>query len=293
MKTEGKNKVLTFLNYLGLSVLSLIFILPFYMLVVSSFVSEAELARRGNLILYPEQFNFDAYKLLLSGNSLIYSGYKNTIFVVLTGTVLSMLVTSTYAYAVSKKELPGRNFFNMFALITMIFSAGLIPSFLLNKSIGLLDNRWVIILPNLMSAWNMFILKNFFQEIPKSLEESAVIDGAGAVTVLFKIIIPLSLPAIATIGLFYGVGYWNAWFNAAIYLNNPAKLPIQNIMRNIVMNNDTKNLNNEMQNLVVNKPTAEALKSAVIVVSTIPIICVYPFIQKYFVKGVMVGSVKG
>lgn len=292
MKSKTRPDIFHIINYLLLIIVSLIFIIPIYTIVVSSLVGEAELARRGSFILYPQQLNWSAYKMLLNKNSLIYSGYANTLFVVSAGTACSLITSVMMAYGLSKKDMPLRNGIVFLVLVTMVFSAGMIPSFLLNKSIGLINSRWVIILPNLVSAWNMFILKNFFSALPEEIEEAAVMDGASPMKILFKIILPLSLPSIMTIGLFYAVGYWNAWFNAAIYINDIKKLPIQNIMRNIVINNDVKNVNTEFIS-PTDKPTSEALKSAVIVVSTAPILVIYPFIQKYFTKGVMVGSIKG
>lgn len=281
------------LIYALLVVMNIIFLFPFWNIIVKSVVGAEEFARRGSFLMYAEKIDWSAYKMLLSGDSIIYRGYFNTIFIVVMGTFLSMVVTAMLAYALSKKTMPGRNIFNFLIFFTMLFSGGLVPQFLLNKSLGLFDNIWVMILPNLVSAWNMFILRNFFSQIPPSLEESALIDGATPMSVLFRIVIPLSLPSIATIGLFYAVGYWNAWFNASIYINDNLKLPVQNIMRNIIIDNDIAALGAESAAHVTTKPTSEGLKSAVIIVSTIPIMLVYPYIQKYFVKGIMVGGVKG
>jgi len=174
----------------------------------------------------------------------------------------------------------------------MLVSGGLIPSFLLVKYIGLYNNVWALIVPGLISVWNMILLRNFFMQIPESLEESAILDGATPIQILIKIIIPLSVPAIATIGLFYAVAHWNDWYDAFIYITDSQKLPVQNIMRNIVIGASIADLGNEGMSDSV-KPPTETIKSAVIIISTLPILCVYPFIQKYFVKGIMVGSVKG
>ncbi len=279
-------------NNVFMFILMLIFLVPFWSVFALSFVSEAEIARRGSFILFPEQFDLTAYKILLSEGSAVWKAYGNTIFVVVVGTAVNLLLTVTLAYSISKKGMPGRSIMTMMIFITMLFSGGLIPSFLLNKYIGLIDNLWVLILPSAISAWNTFIMRNFFAELPESLEEAAHIDGASTLRVLFTIVLPISLPSIMTIGLFYAVGHWNAWFSAAIYINTKAKLPVQNVLRNMVAASSV-DVNSEMMNSAVSKPPAETMKSAMIVVTTLPILFVYPFIQKYFVKGVTVGSVKG
>lgn len=182
-------------------------------------------------------------------------------------------------------------FFLVLSFITMIFYGGLIPSYLVIKSLGLIDNVWCFILPNLMSVWNMLILRNFFYSIPESLEESALLDGATPMTIFFRIIVPLSMPAIATIGLFYAVDQWNSWFDAAIWINDPNKYPLQMVLRKYVLMSSTYDLKFDLATGA--KPPDMGIKSAIVVISTVPMLCIYPFIQKYFVKGVMVGSVKG
>lgn len=289
--TRGE-RIFYILNNIFMFLLLLVFLLPLWSVFATSFVSEAESARRGSFILFPEVFDLTAYKILLSGGSAVYRAYGNTLFIVIVGTIVNLFLTSTLAYGLSKKTLPGRGAITFLIFFTMLFSGGLIPSFLLNRSLGLVDSLWAMILPGGVSAWNMFIMRNFFMGIPESLEEAALIDGAGPVRILIKIILPLSLPVMATIGLFYAVGHWNAWFGAAIYINDVRKLPVQNILRNMVQS-ISSDVNNEMMNAVDDKPPTETMKSAMIVVSTLPIIFVYPFIQKYFVKGVMVGSIKG
>lgn len=273
--------------------LMLMFLIPFWSVFAMSFVSEAEAARRGSFILFPESFDLTAYRVLLSGGSAVWRAYGNTLFVVIVGTAVNLLLTVMLAYGLSKKGLPGRSGLTLMIFVTMLFSGGLIPSFLLNKYLGLVDSRWALILPGAISAWNTFIMRNFFAELPESLEEAAHIDGASTVRVLFSIVLPISLPSIMTIGLFYAVGHWNAWFSAAIYINSKPKLPVQNILRNMVAAASSSDVNSEAVNSTMQKPPAETMKSAMIVVTTLPILFVYPFIQKYFVKGVLVGSVKG
>lgn len=291
--TKGE-KAFQWFNYIFLTILTLVFLVPFLVVFSTSFVTEQEVARRGAFILIPQDFSLTAYKMLLSQGSTLINSYKITLFRVVVGTALNLFFTSTLAYGLSKKKLPGRNFFITLIFITMMFGGGLIPNFMLIKALGLYNEVWVMVIPGLISAWNMILMKNFFIQIPESLEESAMLDGANPFRILISIILPLSMPIMATIGLFYAVGHWNAWFDASIYINDSKKLPVQVFMRNIVLAMSHKELDGTVLNEAAGvRPTAETIKSAVIIISTLPILCVYPFIQKYFVKGMMVGSIKG
>ncbi|PYI57470.1 carbohydrate ABC transporter permease [Paenibacillus flagellatus] len=280
-------------NYALLGLLSLAFIVPFLAIVSTSFVGESELIRRGNFILVPEKLDFSAYRVLLSEGSMLYHAYGVTILRVVVGTLLNLVFTAMLAYGLSRKEMPGRNVLITLVFITMLFGGGLIPTYLLLKFLHLTDTFWVMIVPGLISAWNMLIMKNFFGQIPESLIESATLDGASPIAVLARIVFPLSLPTFATIGLFYAVGHWNAWFDATIYVNDPNLMPVQVLLRRIVLSFSSQDLDAEMLNGVANKPTAQSLRGAMIVVTTLPILCVYPFLQKHFVKGVLTGSLKG
>lgn len=278
-------------NIIILAVLSLLFLIPFLAVFSTSFISAEESMRRGAFVLIPEKIDFAAYDMLLNRGMIIYNAYKVTLFRITVGTLLNLLFTATLAYGLSRRTLPGRNGFVMIIFITMIFHGGLIPTYMLIDKIGLKDTLWVLVIPGLISAWNLFIMRNFFLALPEELEESAIIDGATPPVILWKIIIPLSMPAIATIGLFYTVHHWNDWFGASIYINSQSLLPIQVIMRNILL---TGLLQDETQvEYIRDPPPAASLKSAVVMISTLPILFVYPFIQKYFVKGMMVGSIKG
>ena len=276
-----------------LVLLSLAIIIPVASVVVNSFVSAAEVARRGQFILWPEDFDFSAYNMLFNSDR-IYSGYVNTLFVTIVGTALSMIMTISLAYPLSKKDLRGRNAILGMVFFTMLFNAGTIPNFLLVKEIGLLDTRWALILPYICNTWNMLIMRNFFYAIPDSLEEAAYLDGANQMQVIIKIILPLSLPSIATISMIYAVSFWNAWFPGVMYVTNKSLQPVQNIMRSIIVaaSGQMEDLGIMIDDIEV-MPTSNTIKCAAIVITTLPILCVYPFIQKYFVKGVMVGSVKG
>lgn len=208
------------------------------------------------------------------------------------GTLFSMLLTCLMAYGLSRKDLDGRNFIMFMVLFTMLFSGGMIPTFLVVKEMGLIDSYAALIVPSAINAFNLIIMRNFFQNLPEGLEESAKIDGAGDWGILFRIVIPLSMPAIATISLFYAVTYWNTYMQAILYLNDAAKWPVQVILRQIVilasgLAADTSG----MEDIV--RPPEQTVKMAVIVVATLPILCVYPFLQKHFAKGALLGSIKG
>ncbi|VTR20528.1 maltose transporter permease [Actinobacillus pleuropneumoniae] len=291
IKPTTSERIFDAANIVFLIFLSLMFVIPFLAVLSTSFISAEESMRRGAFVLIPERLDFAAYDVLLNRGKIILNAYQVTIFRVIVGTILNLLFTSMLAYGLARRSLPGRNALVLFIFLTMIFQGGLIPNYMLMDTMGLKDTLWVLILPSLISAWNLFILRNFFMGLPEELEESAVIDGATPLLILFKIVIPLSMPAMATIGLFYAVHHWNDWFGASIYMNDVNKMPVQVIMRNILLTGITQN---EAQlEYVSNPPPAATLKSAVIIISTLPILFAYPFLQKYFVKGVMVGSIKG
>ena len=287
-------KIFQVVDVVLMSMLALIIIIPFFTVVMTSFVSEAEIARRGSFIMIPESFDFSAYWVLWNGRKAIIHAYGNTLFRVFVGTALQMAMTICFAYGLSRKGLKGRGIITTYVFITMLFGGGLIPNFMLVKSLGLLDSRWSMIFPGLISTWNMLVMRNFFMAIPDSLKEAAIIDGANDIQVLTRVVLPLSKASIATIGLFYAVGHWNAWFDAMIYINDKNKLPMQNLLRNIITATmGLDDMGSGLMNNLASKPPTQAMRSAVIIVTVLPILLVYPFIQKYFVKGVMVGSVKG
>lgn len=278
-------------NVVFLILLSACFLIPFFIIIFTSLATKLDIAQRGPYIIFPQTFQLDYYRQILYVGSPVYDGYKVTIFRVFVGTFLNLVVTASLAYGLSKRKLPFVRAFTAFVFFTMFFNGGLIPTYLVVKLTGLTNKIWALIIPMLVNTWNLLVMRTFFMQLPESLEEAAIIDGAGHMQVFLRIIIPLSLPSFATIGLFYAVAHWNSWFDAAIYINDQSKMPVQNIMRNIVVTMNEQNDDFLMQN--DNPPPAEALKSTVIVVSTIPILLIYPFIQKYFVKGVMIGAIKG
>lgn len=293
-KKISSEQIFQFFDAAVLCLFMLFIIIPVFTVVMTSFVSEAEIARRGSFIIIPEQFDFSAYKMLFASVRNIVRAYGNTMFRVVVGTIINMLVTISLAYGLSKKDLKGRTLLTGFVFFTMLFSGGMIPTFVLVKSLHLIDTRWAMILPSVVNTWNLLIMRNFFYGIPQSLEEAAVIDGANDIQILTKIVLPLSKASIATIALFYAVSHWNAWFDAMIYINKTALLPMQNILRNILTAaSGLGDLGADAYNSMDVVPPSQAVRAATIVITTLPILVAYPFVQKYFVKGVMVGSVKG
>lgn len=244
------------------------------------------------MLLYPKGLVLGAYKNVFSYKQLWIS-YGNTLLYVLTGGFLSTFVTVMSAFALTRKGLPFKNTIMMAILFTMYFSGGLVPTFLVVRGLHLLDNRWVVILVPLINTYNLIITISYFRSLPYELEEAAKIDGASDYRILLQVMIPLAKPIIAVIALYYMVSLWNSYFNEMIYLTTRNKFPLQLVLREILIQNDTASVGGSASNAGDVQSYAENLKFAVIVVSTIPILCVYPFVQKFFVKGVTIGAVKG
>lgn len=285
--TTGE-KVFDIVNILFLVGFALLCLIPFINILATSFATPGEITTRS-FILWPRTFTLDAYRYILSTPT-IFRSIGVSLFVTVIGTSLSMVLTSFLAYGLSRKYLHGRRMFNFLIVFTMLFSGGMIPSFLVVNSLGLIDSLWSLILPGAVSAYNMIIMRNFFQGIPDSLEESAKMDGAGHFKIFFNIILPLSLPSIATVSLFYAVNYWNTYQGAILYINDHTKWPVQVLLRQIVLVSSGLNADATVVDVV---PPAQSVKMAVIIIATLPMLIAYPFVQKYFVKGAMVGSVKG
>ena len=280
----------SYLFMLGFAIFSLI---PFLLVVSSSLTDELTLLQKGYHLL-PEKVSFYAYELIFRA-SVIFNAYGVTIFITVVGTFLSLLFTSMLSYAISVKSLKYRNKIAFYVYFTMLFNGGLVPMYILiSKYLNMKDSIWVLIIPALIQPWNMFLLRNFFNTIPDSLAESAKIDGANDMYILFKIILPVSLPALATIGLFYALGYWNEWFKAMLFIQNRKLYPLQylimEMLRNINFTNEVANQAGFPQNILV---PAYSSRMATAVVTIGPLIFLYPFLQKYFIKGLMVGSIKG
>ncbi len=277
------------INFTLLAIIALIMVLPFVHVVAGSFTTNAELAA-SKFVLIPKVWSLEAYKFIFSTNT-IFRAMGVSIGVTAIGTMFSMLITALMAYGLSRKDLDGRKLVNFLVVFTMLFNGGLIPTFLVVKEIGLIDSYASLILPSAISAFNMIILKNFFQNIPEGLEESAKIDGCSDFGILFRIVLPLSMPAIATISLFYAVTYWNTYLTAILYLNDSVRWPIQVLLRQIVVLASGLDHSATLDGTV--PPPDQTIKMAVIVVATLPILMVYPYLQKHFAKGAMLGSMKG
>lgn len=250
-------------------------------------LSTTILAMRGGLFFWPRGFNLEAYKMLLSG-AYIWQAYYNTIFITVVGTTLGLLLSSMLAYALTKTQVPGNKIFVNIVLFTMLFNGGIIPTFLVVKDLGLIDSLWSVILLNAVSAYNVFVMRSFFRAMPEELEESAYLDGCTPIGIFFRIILPLSKPVMATVGIWIAVTHWNDFMGPVMYLNSTSKQTLALLLRNIIQGQDMLKAMGEM----VTSSTDTVIAST-IMVSLVPIVSVYPFLQKYFVKGVMIGSVKG
>lgn len=296
LKSAGRVKKINSLGvfdiiiYILLGIAGLLCIFPFLYVLIFSITPYLDYLKEPfNLI--PKNPTLLAYKYITSV-PLIYSGYKITHFITIVGTFLNVLLVLISAYPLSKKDLKGRNVILSLITFTMFFGGGMIPNYYLERTLGLLNSPWALILPGAISAWYLIIMKNFINTIPDSLEESAVIDGANEIIVLFKIIFPLSAPAIATFALFYAVGHWNSYFNAILYITKREYWPLTLILREIVIENDT-NVSTEGVGDIFQLINPFNIKMAVIIITILPIIMVYPFLQRFFIKGMLIGSIKG
>jgi putative aldouronate transport system permease protein len=284
------------INNFILAIISLAVLYPLVFMISAS-ISDPVLINSGRIWLWPRGIQFDGYERIFSYPH-IWIGYRNTIFYTLLGTFINLVVTLTCAYSLSRKDLVGRNTIMFLFVLTMFFSGGLIPTFLVVKQLGLVNTIWAMVIPNAASMWNIIITRSFMQmNIPNELQESAMIDGASNMRQFISIVLPLSKPIMAAMGLFYAVGHWNAYFNALVYLTDRDLFPLQLVLRQILVLNQVTDLltmtADELENLDKQMHMAEMMKYGLIIIATLPILIVYPFLQKYFVKGVLIGSVKG
>ncbi|MBM7566245.1 putative aldouronate transport system permease protein [Paenibacillus sacheonensis] len=286
------SRIADFVLYTGMFLVMVATLYPFWSQVVVSLQAGASTYSTG-MMLFPKRITFEAYGLALHYKPL-WIGYGNTILRTLMGVSLTLIITSMTAYPLSKKDLPFNRAFTGYMLLTMLFTGGLIPNYLLIRSLGMLDTIWSLVIPGMLSAFNVLIMRNFFKSVPESLEESATVDGAGHIRIFTSIILPLSMPVLATIALWVGVGHWNAWFDSLIYINDPRNQVLQVVLRKIIIENDTSNMAAMIQKMNTHAEyTSRQLQSTVIMLSVIPMLIVYPFVQKYFVQGVMIGAIKG
>lgn len=261
-----------------------------YVVFASLSESSALMAHSG-MLFKPLNANIAAYKAVMQ-NVMIGYGYMNTIFVVVIGVSLNIVMTSIAAYFLSRRDVMLKGIIMKFITFTMFFSGGMIPFYLVVKNLGLYNSLWSLILPSAINTYNLIIMRTSFMSIPYSLEEAARIDGAGHISILVKVVLPLSKAIIAVMVLYYGVAHWNSWFNAMLFLDEREKFPLQLVLREILIQNDVDAMTQGVD-VADGLAVAETVKYAVIVVATLPVLCIYPFLQKYFVKGVMIGALKG
>lgn len=275
--------------YLILTFLAVIMVIPFIYVIAASFAKESEIQTRP-IFLWPNDPTLAAYEEVFDMSNMgptVLRSLLVSILVTVIGTIINLFFTTTMAYGLSRSDLKGKKFLLNMVLFTMVVNGGMIPTFLLVKSLGMYDTYSALILPGAISAYNMLIVRNFFIELPRELEEAASIDGCSDIGIFVKIALPLSMPCLATFGLFYAVGHWNDYFGALLYLDDQKKYPFQLVLRNIVMQSQDTSANADQE------LPSDTLKMASIVIGTVPILCVYPFLQKHFAAGVMVGAVKG
>lgn len=287
-----KISIFTLINNVFILLITFIMLYPFANVFAIAFSDYAAYLENPMRII-PKNFNFDAFVFVFK-HPLIINSYYNSIITTLTGTIIGILLTIFTAYPLSSDKLKFKPLFMIYIIITIFFNGGLIPNFYLIKNLGLLDNLWALILPNCLVAFNIILLKNFIEGLPVSLKEAAEVEGAGDLRILFKIIVPLSMPIIATLCLFLSVGYWNSFFNAVLYIRTPANWTIQLLLREIISTSNDKILasGGNMAEMGIDSFPIQGLKYATLIVVIMPILCVYPFLQKHFVKGVRLGGVK-
>lgn len=288
MKDSTGYRVFKVVNVSALLMIVFVTFYPFLNMVAQSFSSQGSISA-GRVNLIPLGFNIDTYKVVM-GDALFWTSYKNTVIYTVVGTLISIVLTTTFAYAISKRHLKGRNFFIAIAVFTMFFNGGIIPNYVLISSLGMRDTLWAIVLPNAISVFNLLIMKSFFENMPAELEEAGAIDGLTTYGILFRIVLPLSKAVLATMVLFYAVINWNAWFGAFLYLDKSSLFPVTIYLRNMIAGaTQATSFGGSSENVT---QIAANIEAVTMVLSVLPILCVYPFVQKYFVSGVMLGSVK-
>ena len=279
-----------------LVVISILIILviayPLYFVVIASF-SQPEAVLGGKLRFLPVGFNLESYQMVLTEPK-VWTGYRNTILYTVLGTCINLVLTTLAAYPLSRKDMPFRGLLTFVASFTMLFGGGMIPVYLVVRGLKLTDSIWAMVIPNALATYNMLVMKNYFQSsIPEEVQEAAAIDGCDHFGTLIRVVLPLSAPIMAVIVLFYAVGHWNAFFNAIIYLRNQDLFPLQVVLRDILLQNSLEAVGGDLTGMYEKVMRGESMKYALIIVASAPVIMLYPFVQKYFVKGVMVGAIKG
>jgi putative aldouronate transport system permease protein len=284
----ASSRILDTSIYICLTFMALVTLLPFLYILLSSFASPQQ-ALSKTFILIPTEYSLDAYKFIFSSSTTVRSLFVS-IFITVAGTLVNLVFTSLMAYPLARRDLKGRRVVLMMVLFTILFNGGIIPLFLVVKTVGLLDSLWSLIIPFAISPFYLIIMKNFFQQLPDGIEESAKMDGCNELQILVRIVLPLSAPALASFALFYAVYHWNSFFNAIMFINDAKQWPIQVLLRQIVILSSGAFDQGSSEEAI---PPSDTLKNAIIIVSTIPILLIYPFLQKHFAQGLLLGSVKG
>lgn len=293
IKESLDNKILKVACYFFVGSFALICLFPFALMISSSFMNEKEIVTEGYKLI-PKEFTASAYRFLLRNPKKIIDAYQVTIFITVVGTLLGLFLMSMAGYVLNRKDFKYRDFFSFFIYFTTLFSGGLIPSYILMvKYLKLKDSIFAMILPGVINAWYIFLMRNFMKSVPDSLYESATIDGAGAFRIYYQIFLPLSIPALATIGLFSALGFWNEWYNAMLYIESPSKYPLQYFLQKTVNQTNVQHLISQGVVIDVSELPTQSIKMATAVVATGPIILLYPFVQRYFIGGLTIGAVKG
>ena len=291
-RCSGQDRALLITGYILLGLFVVAIIIPMLYIVIASFMDPITLQNKGITFDF-SKWTTTAYERVMT-NSQIWIGFKNAVIYSMLFTVISVIVTLLAAYPMSRSDFKGRGFFNIIFIITMFFGGGLIPTYLVMSNLGLVDSMWAVILPGAFSVWNMIIARTYYQGIPTELREAADVDGANEITFFFKILLPVCTPVIAVLALWQFVAMWNSYFDAMIYLNDSAKQPLQLVLRSILIQNQPESgMISDMQSTAARAQLAELLKYATIIVSSLPLLVMYPFFQKYFDSGIMAGSVKG
>lgn len=292
IRRSRADKAFDIINYILLTLAFLIVAYPLYFVVIAS-ISDPIAIYEGKVILLPVRPTLEGYERIFSYSSL-FTGYKNTLIYTTVGTTINVILTITAAYALSRKELVGRNAIMMGVMITMIFSGGQIPNYLLVRNLGIYNTLWALILPGAVSSYNLIVARTFFQQnIPDELREAAELDGCTDAGFFFRVVLPLSGSIIAVMVLFYAVGHWNSYYNALIYLSSQAKYPLQLVLRNILIVNTMDDMVNDVATQAAQQRMGDLIKYGMIIVSSLPLMILYPFLQRYFVQGVMIGAIKG
>lgn len=293
IKLGKSNRNLTIVSYVVVAIFAIVCLFPFALMITSSFMTEKEIVAEGYK-LFPKEWSISAYRYLLDNPAKLLNAYQVTIIITVVGTVIGLFIMSMAGYVLNRKDFKYRNFFSFFIYFTTLFSGGLVPTYILYvRYLNLKDNIWALILPGLVSAWSIFLMRNFMKSIPDELYESATMDGAGPFKIYLRVFMPLALPSLATIGLFLALGYWNEWYNASLYIDSASKYPLQYYLQKMINQTSIDSLTSLGHVIDAASVPTQSVKMATAVLATGPIILLYPFVQRFFVSGLTVGSVKG